>query len=992
MAATDAKYVINLRDTASAAAATQLKFLEGDGPLTIGSTHWMVKALPAHCPTSGATRETSMRVVQAVFGPAIFLDAPLAESHLFWTLKPLSVAKLLSKLDAAAALKWSEFPSVEAAAAHVLATAESRLSDAERTFGLADVIRHPDGVVTTGTYYDKLTGAMFLGLDRKDSGSLFDFKGLLPNCFAKDNLEEADGLFKDQVAHMQSACGTTSSVSRGQGSDLAMWHSKTAPSPGFFHYVRSDQVFNEVSLRKGSEAERFRKDFPFGCATVFPQFILLLPDSSVNRILELVDMMLKIDSSSSQATYETVLSLYEMIVQEKVVDVIGSDSKMVSAVDTVRASKAMKLIVQARSVDDASSTGTAGVRRAFNASAAFKEFLDALNALPASTTTHKDFLAFLLAHDHPAGKAWVSGVVVSHASFDALKGVRADEVLDALLTDTLSRDVYGLATDWITVTKGEHCLMGLIKGSDSLDIYNKMFKRVVARQKGKSFAESIGDLSMRQFWISEPAMRACKDMFVRLMAVVGFKGIKGRRLYADSFESFYSGIHKRLDAICAMPDWVEEKTPLLNALSKAASTAWEEHMEHVRGLHKEPLERMKRRTTFVLAGNNAVKLIEKLDTVMATVIERTEILELYGMNSLEVASPQVTTTRSVLSYAGGGQSRVPKVKAKLDDGWDWEKPKKKAPSAGSVNLEIGTYRCDSGIIFNGNILVTWADQATWSMAKVLKSCLARCAPNKWASGRSKYCTLDCERGDDAHEREFPDDEFRVIYLDKPEASQMPGWSEFADPANWTWVAGADTRTELKATFDRLAEKYKDVTRVVTWREDYEELPESDRRGGDKGGKNGKGGKGGKGDRRQRGGKGERSPNGKGTKSGKGGKGGKGKGKRNFEWAAVSPLNSAPNGRDGTDTWPRASLPSLAPHMAPLSTFKVTSGARAEKLLIEELGDNGTSPRYVSSPTLECVVSSLALLARICPPSPVSRTPFPLRGGGSGTRLGCTETT
>ena len=68
----------------------------------------------------------------------------------------------------------------------------------------------------------------------------------------------------------------------------------------------------------------------------------------MNRILELVDMMLKIDSSSSQATYETVLSLYEMIVQEKVVDVIGSDSKMVSAVDTVRASKAMKLIVYRR--------------------------------------------------------------------------------------------------------------------------------------------------------------------------------------------------------------------------------------------------------------------------------------------------------------------------------------------------------------------------------------------------------------------------------------------------------------------------------------------------------------------------------------------------------------------------------------------------------------------------------------------------------------------
>ena len=110
--------------------------------------------------------------------------------------------------------------------------------------------------------------------------------------------------------------------------------------------------------------------------------------------------------------------------------------------------------------------------------------------------------------------------------------------------------------------------MGLVKGSDSLDIYNKMFKRVVARQKGNAFSASIGDISMPKFWVCEPAMRACKDMFVRLMALLGFAG-RG----ADSFEAFYSGIHKRLDAISAMPDWVEEKAALLNALSTAASAA-----------------------------------------------------------------------------------------------------------------------------------------------------------------------------------------------------------------------------------------------------------------------------------------------------------------------------------------------------------------------------------------------------------------------------------
>jgi hypothetical protein len=601
MAAANAKYAVKVRDTASAAASVQLAALDGDGWLEVGPTHWLVKALPALCTANLPVHEVSMRVLEAVFGPSILLDPPLSASHLFWALKPSSVAKLLSLLDATAALKWLECPSVEAAAAHVFAVAKT-LTDANRTFGLADVLRHADGVVDTDSYVNKLTASMFLGPDRMNTRLLFDYKGLLPNSYAKGDLEEVHGFFLDQVAHMQSACGTTSDVWRGQASDLAMWHNKTAPPEGFFHYIPSDEVFNEVSRRKGTEAERFTKDFPFGCADVFPQFLVLLPDSSVVRILELVDMMLKIGSSSAQAVYGTVLSLYEMLVQGKVVDVVGSDSKMLTAKDTVRASMAMKLILEARTADDASSTGAAGVRRAFNASAAFKDFIDALNALAPSTTTHKEYLAFLLAHAHPAGKAWVSGVVVSHASFDALKGVKADEIMDSLLSDTLSRDVYGKPTDWISVTKGEHCLMGLVKGSDSLDIYNKMFKRVVARQKGNTFAASIGDLTMPKFWVCEPAMRACKDMFVRLMALLGFAG-RG----ADSFEAFYSGIHKRLDAISAMPDWVEEKAALLNALSTAASAAWDEHMEHVRGLHKEPLDRMKQRVAFVQPGNKAVK-------------------------------------------------------------------------------------------------------------------------------------------------------------------------------------------------------------------------------------------------------------------------------------------------------------------------------------------------------------------------------------------------
>jgi hypothetical protein len=48
---------------------------------------------------------------------------------------------------------------------------------------------------------------MFLGADRKNSSRLFDFKGLMPNSVAKNDLEEEDGRFLDQVAHIMAASG-----------------------------------------------------------------------------------------------------------------------------------------------------------------------------------------------------------------------------------------------------------------------------------------------------------------------------------------------------------------------------------------------------------------------------------------------------------------------------------------------------------------------------------------------------------------------------------------------------------------------------------------------------------------------------------------------------------------------------------------------------------------------------------------------------------------
>jgi len=429
------------------------------------------------------------------------------------------------------------------------------------------------------------------------------------------------------------------------------------------------------------------------------------------------------------------------------------------------------------------------------------------------TTTHKDRLAFLLKHEHPAGKAWGSGVSIAHSCFDAIKATRAPETFDLVLNDALAKDVNGDDTDWLLVVPGENALLDLVKGKANLEVYRLFFHKVIQRHKGTTFAATLGELKFSVFWTSEPAMRACKDIFARVMALVGFQGKE-----ANSFTSFYSGIYRRLDRIVALPDWVEEKLALLAALGAAANAAWEEHMEHARGLHKEPLDYMKQRAGFVSPTNKAASMIAKLDKVMVDVVQRTDILETYGLQpaSSGAAMGDALSTRSVMSYSPAAQRQV-KTKTK----WDEMSSRQTAKDAGSANARTGTYRSVAGLVFNGNILVTWNDTSKWTLAGALKGCLACYAPNKYPSGRHKYCTMNCGGGEGVHDRYFPDEEFTVLYLDQPSTKAMPGFDEWADPSNWTWVAGADTRDELKVTFDWFMQKLADPeavddSRTVTW--------------------------------------------------------------------------------------------------------------------------------------------------------------------------------
>ena len=76
MAVADARFDMKIRDATSATVPQQIVGLKGDGWLEVAPAHWLVKALPECCTSNALNHDVTLRVVQAVFGPAIIV-APL---------------------------------------------------------------------------------------------------------------------------------------------------------------------------------------------------------------------------------------------------------------------------------------------------------------------------------------------------------------------------------------------------------------------------------------------------------------------------------------------------------------------------------------------------------------------------------------------------------------------------------------------------------------------------------------------------------------------------------------------------------------------------------------------------------------------------------------------------------------------------------------------------------------------------------------------------
>ena len=296
--APDPRFGVAYSGGASAAARTAT--LTGDGTLHVDAAHWMAVVLPRYHTSIGRTKNSSMRLFEDVFGPSLILSHDVNGWHMHWHMLPVFLSNYLLKLEGTGKLKWSVIDDVPKARRHVFEVAQL-LSDADRTVLAANVYRTPRDSLATGTYYDLLSAAKIAG--EASAPIVFFFRSLFAGGYTVLELNDANSVFRQQVAHFLTCSKSQSTALVGQSADISIFLRRVCPKGLLWPFVPIDDVYSEASRLMEPEEERFKTEFGSGHADVFGVFAKLLPACSPDVMLAYIQNMLP---SGTKATFGSV--------------------------------------------------------------------------------------------------------------------------------------------------------------------------------------------------------------------------------------------------------------------------------------------------------------------------------------------------------------------------------------------------------------------------------------------------------------------------------------------------------------------------------------------------------------------------------------------------------------------------------------------------------------------------------------------------------------
>ena len=795
--------------TAGANPAGRTATLVGDGPLAVDTAHWLAVVLPRYHPTVGHGKHSSQRLCEDVFGPSLILSADVASWHMNWHLLPSFMTNYLLKL-LAVKLKWDIIDDVPTARRHVYEVA-LLLPDADRTVLPVHVYRTARNAVATGTYYDLLTAAKLAG--GAPAPIVFFFRSLYAGGFTPTELQDANSDFRQQVAHVLTCSKSQSAALVGQAADICIFIRRVFPKGMLWPFVPIEEMFSEASRLMEPEDERFKTEFDIGHADVFEVFSRLLPASAPEVMLAYIANMLP---SGTKATYSSVKGLNDALIGEDIVSLLNMNSNFKTASAAVRSREALKILNAADGEDD-DSKSSKQVRDALKSSADFRSLITAVADHRAQDKDAPTIFIMMASHICPVGASWLAGAKVLHSTLQQNQAVRSVDVADKVTDATLAVDVDGRAQSWQIAIPGQNALLKLLKGA-KVDIFQTFALPVIRKQRGAMVASELQHLTDATVWTNDRAMRYAEQAFTAVKALMGCTGT-----HADSYRSYYRGMHRRCEKLDGLPEWVEEKPNLRRNLNQIGVQAEHEFLAHVREIATQPLEYAKRSPTYIQQGKQCAELVNKFDTVMATVLTRSELAADFGNNggngdgSAGSAVLASSHTASLLSYstAPGGAARDGHVERHVGSKFkQLSLGREERPAAPPTNLvaEFGLYLSPFGLVFGNQFLVGPTASATWvpkdeaQKIQSKKRCASVWAPNASAANRGRYCTKDCKHAT-AYDRVVSDDDITVISLQR----DNEGWQQLADPSEWVHVIGANKLDEFATAFSKLVARRAEST-------------------------------------------------------------------------------------------------------------------------------------------------------------------------------------
>ena len=742
------KHVIST--VAGGGLAAQFNSLVGDGPLEVHPENLLATLGKGWLePPAGGKVSVSAHDLGQVTMDSMIADPDMRNVTVFGTAKLVWVSTFLQNLDEAG-IEWKQFDKLEDTRDYVTKEALERLTEAQRTINISQWWSDD---CATASWPDYVKVKNLLDMDNGFK-LLRQFRGFMCGGYTQADRDSQD--FKDRVEVVTASVygrDITKLVPVSQAAHVVKWAKLTAPPDGALDACITYEDESE-SMRRGNESDsaRFKGLFLKNWRKAYKELSTALPNSiTASMAWTYTEAMTGPCGIALPLVHGSVVA----ICLNLVATLAAVDSDLLkSKSNETRLAALMNGLGSHSSRPGGASAGGLGTSNSSNeqlqemyGNSSYVDLskkLEVLAAvLPLDTAA---VLNLLKTHDHPAGDLFLNGRNPGQSVWKALTNVLNEEVWNTTFNAAMSVDKEGEDhLDWLLAfDKGVprkmltyQFALGDGKSATNIHLFRQVLMPILTESHGAHVANKLARFASatnEEFFLDSHALRTTASIAARVFAFAGFTG-KG----VTSFRSFWQGFTDRAQTLEDMPKEILIVKDMRVRLGKTAVLVFEGAAKEGRTNITRPWGQLAKPTDWLVPGTLAYSAVLKYDELEKELLGDLNKAR-HGLGripGLPGASQLVTT------YLGGGatsetwkEEKEHKTAAKL-----FEYPTGLSADWGGAATRHGIFYDDgsngnaSGICF-GRVLVSFGKEFEFDIEK---QCLAKLAPAKHSSTRSKWC-------------------------------------------------------------------------------------------------------------------------------------------------------------------------------------------------------------------------------------------------------------